>query len=75
MKLFIDRLARAIGDSRAAFYAFYAPSWAKPATLDAWRHELVGGGTTEAGRALRSPTVHWIRLPSRHSNSRLPHAA
>ncbi len=75
MKLSLERLARAIGDSRANFYSYYAPSWATPEGLAAMRRGLLGALADSTSEARPAGTVHALRPRARRPTSQLPHAA
>lgn len=75
MKLSLERLARAIGDSRADFYSFYAPSWATPEGLAEMRRRLVIASCEAPSEARPAGTVHALRPRTRRPASQLSHAA
>lgn len=75
MKLSLERLARAIGDSRADFYSYYAPSWATPDGLAAMRRGLLGSSAAAPSESRPAGTVHALRPRTRRTASQLPHAA
>lgn len=77
MKLSLETLARAIGDSRAEFYSFYAPSWSNPAALEKLRAELDSTRTSRHAEPRRSPLAVRSLHPRTESRvgSRLPRAA
>lgn len=75
MKLSLDRLARAIGESRVEFYSYYAPSWATPAALEAWRGEVARTYARSTSSLTRPATIHDLKPRAPHAGASLPHAA